>query len=374
MSRILGAVASMAVLLFAVPASAGAPAWVEAPPVPADKDASEVLLRDVTIVAADDVWTVGAWTADVSHTLAVHWNGTAWTRVPTPDEAPDGIGEYGLNAVDAVASDDVWAVGTITTPGVKDAPLFLHYDGVTWTEHPVTAEVAGELTDIDLLTADEGWAVGTNNTQPLIMRRTAGQWEQAAVPWLGVPASLSAVYATSPTDAWAVGSQQRNGRLKALILRWNGTQWSAVTLPDPGANDESLSGVAAASATDVWAVGTLCTPVCRSRVLHLAQGIWRAETSSPAAVLTSVVALTPTDVWVFGQSTSPSSTVLDHIEHWDGLRFTVDLTVPPATADPHHPASALSLAAAAVDRGTGTMWAVGWIESTRKEAHALYRN
>jgi hypothetical protein len=208
---------------------------------------------------------------------------------------------------------------------------------------------------------------------PVILRRDGGSWSQDAVPLLGGKVTLESVYAVSPADAWVVGTQNRDGRTAGLALHWDGVAWAPVALPSAGSANEALTDVAV-SGPDVWAVGTLCTPVCRSHVLHLSDGVWRPEPVSPSATLTAVVAISPTDVWVFGQANA-AGVALDHIEHWDGTRFTVDVSVPPATANPHHPASALALAAAAAAPGNGTMWTVGWVQgSGGRMSHALYRS
>ena len=57
--------------------------------------------------------------------LAEHWDGSAWTRIPT---APDAdLGE--LYGVAAVASDDVWAVGYTPYSIASRRPLIQHWDG-----------------------------------------------------------------------------------------------------------------------------------------------------------------------------------------------------------------------------------------------------
>ncbi len=369
-TRILTAATSAVVILFTGSASAAASAWVAASPI--FKEAGEVVLTGVTVVAPDDVWVVGGRTTDTRHALVVHWDGSTWTIEPTPG-LTDGTSASGLDAVDAVSPDDIWAVGHTKSPNstVKMTPLLLHYDGIAWTEQPGPPQVTGELTDVDLLTADEGWAVGTAGSRPLILRRTGGNWLQASAPPTSAPSSLASVFATSQTDAWAVGTQLRDGRSAALVLHWDGVRWSEVAVP-AGHGDETLSDVAASSASDVWAVGTQCALLCTSRVLHLTAAGWRPEAAAAEATLTAVVALSPTDVWVFGQSTLVAP-VRGHIEHWGGTGFTVDLTVPPVTTSEDHPGSALALAAAGVDRQTGTMWTVGWIQRTTKTAHALFR-
>src|SRR4051794_5711569 len=67
-------------------------------------------LRSVDALAPDDIWAVGRYydenggTPDT--TLTMHWDGTAWNIVST---APIERGE--LNGVDAISPNDVWAVG-----------------------------------------------------------------------------------------------------------------------------------------------------------------------------------------------------------------------------------------------------------------------
>jgi hypothetical protein len=376
----LTAITSAVVLLLTGSASAAGPVWQVAPQI--IKEANEVVLTGVSVLTADDVWVVGTWTTDARHPFAVHWTGRTWFIEPTPDptDPADGISGSGLNAIDAVSPEDLWAVGDIQSPNsnVKTMPLLLHYDG-HWSQVPGPAGLSGELTDIDLLTADEGWAVGDGGSQPLILRRTAGQWLQAQTPPVATPSSLASVYAISPTDAWAVGTQLRDGHPAALVLHWDGMQWSESVVP-AGISDGTFNDVAASSATDVWAVGSQCASLqCGSRVLHLTKDGWRSEAASAQATLTAVVALSPADVWIFGQSTWTGA-ARDHIEHWDGTVFTVDLSAPladthgnPVGTNGDHPGSALALAAAGVDPFTGTIWAVGWIQSAQRAAHAIFR-
>src|SRR5215469_18467489 len=67
-------------------------------------------LNGVTEVAPGDGWAVGTVSdpaSFASRTLAYHWDGTAWTRSPTPNPAgPSQTNE--LNAVAARSAADVW--------------------------------------------------------------------------------------------------------------------------------------------------------------------------------------------------------------------------------------------------------------------------
>lgn len=78
-----------------------------------------------------------AWAAGVSfnghgnaQTLILHWNGTSWTRVPSPH--PAGLLGSSLAAVSALVPGDVWAAGSVLERG-NDQTLVLHRNGTRWT-------------------------------------------------------------------------------------------------------------------------------------------------------------------------------------------------------------------------------------------------
>jgi hypothetical protein len=378
-------------LLSAIPAVGAGPAfaatdpgWTAAPPVPAPAGATESILRDVSVLSPSNVWAIGSWWAGTPHPLAVHWDGTVWTDLPVPDSVTP-LQDYSLAAVDAVSSADVWTVGstdsTSTNPPATSA-LALHYDGSAWTPVPATADLVAtqsSLADVDLRTATDGWAVGQQVVgnfppQPLILRWTTDHFTPVPAPKISSAAQLTSVFAGAADDAWAVGSlQNASGHREALVLHWNGADWSRLSVPAAGNVDETLQSVAALGTGEVWAAGSTCTvigpPACSPRVLHFTRNTWQAVLTASAATTTEVVPFTPADVWIFGQTTTQQ----DHIEHWDGTRFTSDGGVPPATGN-GQPASAVALAAAAGDPATGALWAVGWTgASPHRTPHVIYR-
>jgi hypothetical protein len=84
-------------------------------------------LRSVAAVSSNDVWAVG-------YGLIEHWNGSNWSLVPS---APGG-NPADLRGVTTVASNDVWAVGRrqeTTTQGYQKT-LVEHWDGSAWTVVP----------------------------------------------------------------------------------------------------------------------------------------------------------------------------------------------------------------------------------------------
>ena len=81
---------------------------------------------------------------------------------------------------------------------------------------------------------------------PGIAHWNGTSWKQ--VPSSGLPGGrLSAVAATSASNAWAVGGTNSG---QSLILHWDGTSWKQV--PSSGQPNGQLSAMAAFSASSVW--------------------------------------------------------------------------------------------------------------------------
>src|SRR5205823_6090857 len=100
-------------------------------------------LDGVVAVSAGDVWAVGDFydTGVGAHrTLVEHWNGSAWSVVPSPNVGTD---HDFFTAVAAVSGSDVWAVG-IDLPQnfMNQVTLVEHWDGSAWTIVP-SPNVAG---------------------------------------------------------------------------------------------------------------------------------------------------------------------------------------------------------------------------------------
>lgn len=226
-----------------------------------------MFLQGVSGTSASDAWAVGnqvvASPPVFSVSVILHWNGTGWTRVPSPD--PGGGTNVYLNAVTSLSPADAWAVGYYTTATGATRALTAHWTGTGWTVVPAPNPANGgflDLTGVSAASASDIWAVGTyGNQKTLALHWNGTAWTQAATPSPGYTGNaLSAVAAVSSALAWAVGSYQvfkPTGEIptKTLLLQWNGTRWTRVTSPDPGAGVSTLNGVAAASASDAWAVG-----------------------------------------------------------------------------------------------------------------------
>jgi len=168
-------------------------------------------LTGVVARGSSDVWAVGSATDATNRrqTLILHWNGTAWAIVPSPNL---GSHDNDLRGVAAVGATELWAVGSaVNAQGLND-PLALHWNGTAWTL--ATPPRYGAL---------DNWLYGVSGADP--------------------------------ADVWAVGSYINGSQSTPLALHWDGAAWRQVTSPGGGSYYNVLLGVAARTANDVWAVG-----------------------------------------------------------------------------------------------------------------------
>jgi hypothetical protein len=217
-------------------------------------DAS-VSLWGVDALTASDAWAVGNEAQEgqfVEQSVAMHWDGLAWTLVPTPE-----LPESSFRDVWAAGSNDVWAVG-------REYPssLIEHWDGSAWAVSPAPS-ADGFLTGIHGTATDDVWAVGSDGPpssrdEAFVLHGDGSAWTKAAVPHSGTrDNALLDVWAGSTDDAWVVGTREnRVGDSKTMTEHWDGTEWSIVNSPSPGPGTTVATGVAGFAPDDVWAVGT----------------------------------------------------------------------------------------------------------------------
>jgi hypothetical protein len=207
----------------------------------------------VAAVSATDAWAVGSYPPPSigapSRTLIEHWNGTAWTQMPSPNPARSAE----LSGVAAVSATDAWAVGSYSSAGISAQRTFIeHWDGTAWSQVPSPRSGGHYLYAVAAISPTDAWAVGS-----LIEHWNGTAWKQVPLQYPAGFAGLYGVAAVSATDAWAVGADRRG----TLVEHWDGTAWKLVPSPSPGSIFNYLFGVAATSASNAWAVGAYA-PVC----------------------------------------------------------------------------------------------------------------
>lgn len=351
------------------------------------------ILRGVAPITSNDAWAVGSKeTFDFSELTPqlLHWNGTAWAVADQPAcvtqplvaaklasgrRVDDERGDVGksFNAVAAVSSSDVWAVGQchyFANDQEVQRTLTMHYDGTGWTKVPAP-DANPHFNTLEGLTAvpdsNQIWAVGyarpneQSPDQPLTMRWDGSGWNTVTAPGYAGEQKLYAVAASTITDVWAVGSSGSDPNTTALLLHNDGSGWANISLNLTSSLTQTLYAVTAIAPNDAWAVGADSNGVL---MLHWDGSNWTRTPYSTSLVgnLYSVAALDSRDVWAVGEDTSgqyPAALTL----HWDGVTWR--------QVDAPRPGFQQTLYSVGVNSSEGEVWAVGDSHETYPVAHNL---
>jgi hypothetical protein len=240
-------------------------AWIPVPTPSPGTALNEI--RAVDALAADDVWAVGLWSDRgrwLRHGLVLHWDGSAWRQV----RIPFLYGEVHLDGVSAAAPDDLWVVGE-QCPGpcsglAHSSALALHWDGTKFTKVP-TAPLGADRVGFDAVVAlglDEAWAVGGRSanrvapTHPLAERWDGKRWRLVDTPVPGKSAHWFAIERVPGVGLWSAGGFAPGDVERPLVMRRNASgTWTRSVVPSPNVHLAFLSDAAAVSKTNVWAVG-----------------------------------------------------------------------------------------------------------------------
>ena len=171
-------------------------------------------LTGVHEISARDAWAVGTYSTDAgTRTLTLHWDGTSWTQKPSPNPGPGATGE--LTGVTATSGSDVWAVGDFIsdTPVSTVSTLVMHWDGTSWTQVASPDPFEDDnLSGVAASSAGSAVAVGTGQTAAkggknvtLALRWDGTAWTQTPSIQVSAGDFLAGVASISATEAWAVG-------------------------------------------------------------------------------------------------------------------------------------------------------------------------
>ena len=218
--------------------------------IPLPSGGASPRIRTIEAVAANDVYAAGWYTArTVERTLLLHWNGTAWSRLATPNQGRRISTE--LWGVSIRSSSDIWTVGRYLDRAGEHT-YSAHWNGTSWSKPAMPATVAtfdtflGRVADVGTAGA---WAVGMSGETALIERWQSGAWH--IVNGVAGVTYLDGVLAFGTGDVYASGNV--NGA--AFVEHWNGTAWSTVPTPSVSPAGEGLNDLDGTSDADIWAAG-----------------------------------------------------------------------------------------------------------------------
>lgn len=329
----VGTIIATALVLAAAPpanGSCGPLAEIERLPGPTD---GGIQLTDISVIAADDIWAVGyIWTAGERRTLAVHYDGSSWTVTPTPNPGKDSGVSAGLNAIAAIASNDIWAAGDVqvNADGPMDT-LVMHWDGATWQIVPspgvsTVTELGYSFSEIEVVSAKDIWFTGTRGDRTL--GAYTAHWDGKSFGVYSTPnvanrpAEIVGMSALAPDDIWGVGGATSINS-GGFVMRWNGAEWASMLLTETsGAPSYYFYDVAAVTPDDVWVVGLETDhskfPATRPHFLHWDGANW-TQVSAPGYAL-KLKAFASDDIYGIGGAS---------LMHWDGQDWSVLSTLEP---------------------------------------------
>lgn len=345
-------------------------------------------LRAAAAVSATNSWAIGYTSApavvgSVHRTLVEHYNGIAWSIVASANAA--GSITDDLFALAARSASDIWTVGNFfngNTGGTNT--LALHWNGLAWTliPTPVARGLDDELFGVSVVPSTAtAWAVGyyqdfSNKYATLINFWNGSRWIIVPSPNVGPTGSqLFSVTALSATNVWATGAYVDSFyQFRTLVEHFNGITWNVVPSPNLdtqyGQDNNFLYRTAAIPGTaDVWAVGAAVLDVPSSaggaRSTQPLSEEWNGArwTIVPNPLLLpyqgnyfATVALSRTQAWAVGYQTAPT-TPFDQtlVERWNGARWTIL----PSPNVGSLASDFAGLAAAPITATLSHVWAVG---------------
>jgi hypothetical protein len=361
--KIVAAAVSVAALAFT--GAVGAASASAAPTVSAAQSVAAVTsppgdLTAVSALSKTNAWAVGCASPTFNACpssgvdATYHWNGTSWRTVSITSQQGST-----LLGVKAIASNNVWAVGTAHNAQIA------HYNGTSWKQLTVPALPSAlgtsyVLRSVGASSASNVWAVGfTNLARAVTLHYNGTSWKIVPTTTM-TNTDLYGVVATSATNVWAVGSttSTATGNSTALVLRWNGTAWKIIANTLPSFRT-ILWGVSAVGG-QAWAVGATHATANDALVLSCSTTACKRSTSglglsNPGGFgeFFASAATSSKDAWAVGARNV----------HWNGTTWKV--TPLPAISQ-----FLLGLVGAAAT-STSNAWAVGSYQDSGGTDRAL---
>jgi hypothetical protein len=295
---------------------------------------------------------------------SVSLNGSGWFAVPSPS-----IGNFDNNlaAVSAASSTDAWAVGSYYAPSNTNVLVSMaeHFDGTSWTEVPLPNVGPNEntLLGVSELPSGHAWAVGyyvnaEYQQRTLVQHYDGTTWSVITSPSPGAQNILYGVAAISDSDVWAVGTQKdTRGVWRTLTEHYDGTAWSVAPAVDAGSGGNNFYAVTAVSSTSVYATGQQSGSGFPSQVLteHWNGSSWSVlSTPSNASASPLPLGITGNDslLSVVGDTESGLAPYTTLVAAGAPNKLSISNTPSSGAGE-----NDLFAAATAAD---GSTWAVGW--------------
>jgi hypothetical protein len=269
-----------------------------------------------------DVW-VSAFQG--SQGAVRHWNGLNWSTLPATEGLVTGLWGLGPGDVWVVGSRGLFAhwtgrgwqdvLATRRTGSMRRIRGFGAHSRQLWVVGPSVWRHEGDrlrVQEYDYSRADSLLSVAGFEGQPLlavgadgslVRYREGEQWEVLSARPDTVRLTFGDVWASAPTDAWAV-------RDEGTLFHWDGARWS----PTPGMPLMVMSRVSGSSASDVWVAGRM-NGTYEAALVHFNGRDWRELRFDEAETFVDVWALRQDAAWALSRTGT--------VRRWDGVAWHV---------------------------------------------------
>ncbi len=256
----------------------------------------------------------------------------AWGQVPSPNSGYDPLNW--LEDVEVISPTDIWAAGSwggLNYPNDHN-PMLQHWDGAQWSTADLPDSIPYvEMYGIDSSASDNVWAVGHYGTN-LVLRYDGTEWTQVTIPTNGYNwVSPTDVMVLSPTDVWVTGELQINYTQQFVMLyHWDGTTWTDHSIAYAYGQVSEITAGEAISPDNIWIVGHGGGANNNlTFVYHYDGTIWQNITNPVIAqfrFIEEVATLPSGEVWLVGTNLSSQR----QVAYFNGTTWSL-LPTPPNT-------------------------------------------
>ena len=277
--------------------------------------------------------------------------GPQWTTMTVPVVA--GSTAQRLDAIEAISPNDVWAGGTRFHPaisptnGVDCWNLIMHFNGSTWSVVPTPDLSTGpvirnEIYALGATSSTDVWAAGeisglatsvggAFDTQMQILHWNGSAWSHLTPPSIpnALHASVKDIVAIAPNLVWFFGyATVIGGTSQPVAFYWNGSTFVNSSLPSATNSGRGFFAAAGTSGTDLVAVGggvasELLSPFGNGTIRRFDGVNWNAQSIAGSTIygLQAIERIAANDIWVGGSAPSGSS-VAPFFARFDGTSWT----------------------------------------------------
>jgi hypothetical protein len=224
-------------------------------------------LRQVSCTSSTACTAVGEYvnSTGTTQTLAQRWNGTEWNLQTPPN--PSGAQESVLNGVSCTSSTECKAIGWYKNEKGITTHLAQKWNGTEWLVQSAPGQVGlakSVMSHVSCSGSTSCMAVGYYVNSSGGYGAQAETWSgtewaihNPSVPTGATLSTVQNVSCTSSTFCVGVGHfVNSSGTTVTLAEKWNGTEWSIQSSPNPSeARASFLWGVSCSSSTACTAVG-----------------------------------------------------------------------------------------------------------------------